>query len=113
MKRNPAAPKVTIELDGKEYTLIMDMNAMTEFEEETGKQIHAIGQDMSMKDFRALVWACLLHSNPEMTPQDVGKLIHIKNMMSVANKVGALYSESMPEGEDVPDVEEKDTKTKN
>lgn len=113
MKRNPAAPKVTLELDGQKYTLIMDMNAMAEFEEEAGKPIHAIGENMSMKDLRALIWACLLHSNPDMTPQDVGRLIHVKNLFAVGETIGNLYKDSMPEDEDVPDVEEKDTKTKN
>ena len=110
--RNPAAPKVNVELD-KEYTLILDMNAMVAFEEASGKPIHSIGQDMSMKDMRALMWACMLAEAPDITPQEVGRLIHPNNLMAVADKIGKLYHESMPEEEDVPDVDDTAAKTKN
>ena len=115
--RNPAAPKVKLKLD-KEYTLILDMNAMSDFEEATGKAIHAIGADMSMKELRALIWACMRHSEPDLTPEDVGRMIHAKNLFAVGEQIGKLYSDSMPEEEDIPDAEPKaeaeiDEKAKN
>lgn len=104
MARNPAAPKIKLKLD-KERTLRLDMNAMVAFEEEAGKAIHNIGSSMSMKDMRALVWACMLHEDADLKPADVGQWIHPQNLMAVADVIGKLYQDSMPEEDDVPDAD--------
>lgn len=89
---------ITIELD-KERSLLLDLNAMAEFEDVTGKNLFQIGSNFSAKDFRALLWACMLHEDEELTLKDVGQMIHPGNMEYIQNKITEVYDKQMPQGE--------------
>lgn len=79
-------PPVTIELD-KPRTLVCDMAAVQQFEEWSGVDFFALietGKDdpkalakslMSIKNLNALLAACLLREDPEMTPRKAGQLV--------------------------------------
>ena len=89
---------VKIELD-KERNLLLDLNAMAGFGEETGKNLFQIGENFSASDLRALLWACLIHEEPSLDPKDVGAMIHPGNMEYVQNKIEEVYSKQMPADE--------------
>lgn len=98
-------PAVKITLD-RERTLTLDMNAMAAFEEETGKSLisgTALGE-MAMKDFRALLWACLVHEDESLTVKQVGALVHAGNLEEVGQAIAAAFERAMPEarGEAAP-----------
>jgi hypothetical protein len=86
------APTAKIEIDGKEYTLMLDLNALIAFEEATGKSAEFLdAKKISLKDMRALYWAALVGSHPEITQEDVGRLIHLGNMEDFTNAFKPLY----------------------
>ena len=95
---NKAKPLIPIELD-KKRNLMLDLNAMVNFEEATGKNVLQGDSlnNLSAKDLRALLWACLLHEDKDLTLEQVGGMIHSGNMEAVANKLTAAWEVAMPE----------------
>lgn len=91
-------PRITIQLD-KERHLFLDLNAMVAFEEVTGKNLlQGIAPEaLSVKDFRALLWACLIHEDKELTLDDVGTMIHSGNMSELVSKLAQAWDVAMPE----------------
>jgi len=93
-------PGIPIKLD-KERHLLMDLNAMVAFEEATGKNIMQGIDEKSMtaKDFRALLWSCLLHEDESLKLDDVGKMIHAGNMGELSQKIAKAWEVAIPESE--------------
>lgn len=103
-----AKPEIPIILD-KQRHLLLDLNAMVAFEEVTGKNMMQ-GLDaakMTAKDFRAFLWASLLHDDKSLTLQDVGAMIHTGNMEDITNRLLEAWNVSMPEEESGDPLAEK------
>lgn len=74
---------VTIDINGKTYTLVLDVNALcvlenvmsTEKKEATYAQVLAMAERGQLVALRAVVWAALRQHHKEVTLEDVGKLI--------------------------------------
>lgn len=95
---NKVIPSIPIELD-KKRRFLYDLNAMIAFEEVTGKNTLQ-GLDpgkLSAKDFRALVWSCLLHEDKELTLEQVGAMFHSGNMDKMISRLSAALEAAMPE----------------
>lgn len=113
MKIRPAMP---IMLD-KERHLLLDLNAMVAFQEETGKNLFdasvtkALKTSFGPKELRVLLWACLLHEDENLTLKQVGSWLHIGNMDGIADKLMLAWSAAMPEGgkDDAPLARESRT----
>jgi hypothetical protein len=103
----PTVPIVEIELD-KVRHLRMDFNALAQAEEVTGKSfLNGIAwQGMTVKDYRALIWACLLHEDPELTLEAVGSMVHVGNVEYVTGCLAKLWEKSTPKEEGRPLAEE-------
>lgn len=88
--------KITLD---KERNLLLDMNAMAEFEKETGKSLMngADLKKMGMRDFRALIWACLVHEDEKLTIKQVGAMIHAGNLEKVSTAIEKAFTAAMPE----------------
>lgn len=96
---NKARPDVTIILD-KPRTLRFTLNAMCAFEEATGKNIFSNAlNNLSAKEIRALLWACLTDEDPTLTIEQVGGLITLDNMTEVAEKLNEALAVAMPDKE--------------
>lgn len=104
--RNPASPHAVVHLD-KKRRMALDLNAMVAFEEATGKQVQELGAGMSMSDMRVLLWACLLTDDPDVTLEQTGAFIHIKNLEKVSGILQNLYTDSAPDTKDLPDASEE------
>jgi len=87
------APLVEINLDKPRY-LRFDLNAMCEVERVTDRAFSEL--DGSLRTMRVLVWAGLLHDDPELTIEDVGSLIHIGHLQHVSDAVGKALDVAMP-----------------
>lgn len=104
---NKARPEVKITLD-KVRTLKLDLNAIISFEEVSGKSLmHGKFKvkDMSPKDFRAILWACLIHEDDELTIKQVGSFVEAGNMVEIAERLNESFEVSVPDSggkEDVP-----------
>jgi len=96
-------PLVPITLD-KKRNLLLNLNAMVSFEDVTGRNLLqgiAIG-DMSTKDLRALLWACLIHEDKELTLEQVGEMIHAGNMTDIFTKLTEAWEAATPEESEAP-----------
>jgi hypothetical protein len=90
---------ITINLD-KPRKLKFDLNAMAAYEDSTGKSAFTIGEDISAKSIRALLWASLIHEDSELTIEDVGSMIHTGNMQEITQKINKLVQTSTDAGEE-------------
>jgi len=99
MTQNGKAQLVPIELGGKTRNIRLDFNALALAEELTGKSfvdIEAWG-DMRATDIRAVIYACLVHEDPELTLEQVGGLLHMGNVERIALELVDAFVLSMPE----------------
>jgi hypothetical protein len=102
--------KYTINLD-KERELRYDLNAMCAYESLTGKSAFAVGDsDAGIKatDIRALLWSCLLHGDPTLSAEEVGKFITVKNLGDISTVLTKVIGDSV----DVPESQ-NEVNTKN
>jgi len=83
--------KVTL-MDGKERTLRYDLNAIAEVGERLGIEVRIahIGEDLlnrplPLRAIRTVLWAGLLHENPDVTEEEIGKLVDLDNLPSVVS----------------------------
>ena len=85
----PDAIKITL-TDGIERTLEFTLNAMAELEDKYGsvdKAFEALDNG-SIKAVRCVLWAGLIHAEPNLTEQEVGNLIDIQYMQTIkANRL--------------------------
>ena len=98
-------PKVPIKLDKKRH-LLLDLNAMVAFEDVTGINMMR-GFDaskMTVKEFRAFLWACLIHEDKDLTLDTVGGMIHTANMDTITSCLIEAWNVAIPEaGEEAED----------
>ena len=88
---------VTIQLD-KERHLRLTLKGMLEFEKLTGKNLmkgFKLG-DLSLKDTAAMLWACLLHEDKELTFDDVLLMVDFSNLSTVMGSLIESLSQSIP-----------------
>lgn len=96
-----------ITLNGKEYHLEYDMNAMCDIEEKYGTFDAAMKKMSSMdsskpimKDLRFMFWKALQHSEPEITEERAAWMITMHNLNDVMMAVNAAMSTSQPDSEE-------------
>jgi hypothetical protein len=82
----------TVTLD-RERTLRMDFNALAKAEELTGKNFidAATWRSLSIRDYRALIFACLVHEDPALTLESVGQMVTPRNERPVSDALMELY----------------------
>lgn len=87
---------VTITLDRKR-TLRLTLKGMLEFEKITGRNlIKGFDlKDLSLNDTAALVWACLIHEDSELTYDALLNLIDISNLGQVSDAVTKSLEQSL------------------
>ncbi len=88
---------VTIQLD-KERHLRLTLKGMLEFDKLTGKNLLKGFKikDFSLKDTAAMLWACLLHEDKELTFDDVLLMVDFSNLMMVMDALATSLSQSIP-----------------
>lgn len=89
----------------RERTLKFDLNAFAELEEKFGNMDNAFlqMQSGSMKAARAMLWAGLLHEDPNLTEREVGGLVTLSNIDAVMTRITEAISEAVPGAEAEPD----------
>jgi len=96
-----------ITLNGKEYHLEYDMNAMCDIEDRYGNFDAAMrimsAMDIKkpmMKDLRFMFWKALQHDEPEITEERAAWMITMHNVGDVMMAVNAAMSTSQPDSEE-------------
>ena len=102
--------KIVLNLD-KPRKFNFNLNAMIDFENETGISLMAVGDEWqpSIRELRALLWAGL-NQEEEITIEEAGSLISADNMMEVTNEINKAIEQAMP---DVDEVKKQVNKGKN
>lgn len=75
---------LTINLD-KERHVKFNVTAMNRFKEVTGKDLLKLGENgrLDLSDIVALVWACLVWEDPDLTREQVNDLCEYKDIRQV------------------------------
>ena len=60
----------------------------------------------SIKAVRCILWAGLIHEDPDLTEQQVGNLIDIQYMQELMASLGEAFDADMPEPEKLPETAE-------
>jgi len=95
-------PEIPINLDKLRH-LRFDINAMAVFEEITGLNLlkpsvqKQLADDISVSQFRAFLYACLVHEDETLTLKQVGGFINNANMQEIAEKIIMAQSVAAPE----------------
>lgn len=91
------AVKITL-ADGVERNIKYTLNAMAELEDKYGSVDEAFAQldKNSIKAVRCVLWAGLIHEDPELTEQQVGNLIDIQCMQNLMKTLNTALDSDMP-----------------
>jgi len=91
--------KNMITLGDKEYQLTeINLNTLTAIEEEFGCGISALQDQFNSKQattLRALAWIMLKDKYPELTKESIGKMVNLKNLQPIVEKLFAVIKESV------------------
>lgn len=92
---------IPITLD-KPRTLYFDFNAFIELEEIYGDIKTALEgvEGLKLKPIRDMIWAGMLHEDENITPKQVGKMLHPSNIEEIAVKIAEAVGVSLPEPEE-------------
>jgi len=95
--------EIKVKLD-KERTLRLTMKGMVEFKRLTGKDfLKGITLDPhNIDEVGALMYACLLHEDKDLTLDDVLVMIDIENIFEVADKLSECITNSLPQATERP-----------
>lgn len=88
---NAIKGEVALLHDGKTYTMVLDFNALAEFEDATGKNAAEVldsPESMSISLARKLFWAGLQRHHPGLTLHEAGDILQ-ENMDKLGQAVGA------------------------
>ena len=90
--------KVTIDLD-KKRTIIYDLNAFAELEEQFGtiEEAMKVLESGKLKGIISILWAGLVHEDETLTPKKVGSLIGLNDMQAVADALTKAIASALPE----------------
>ncbi len=99
--------KITL-LDGKEYTILYDLEAMIMLEDAMeeddvlSRKLRSLleNRSPSWQAVRYLLWLGLRHFHPEITLEDLGKLVDIRDMSYVVGKISEALGLAMGQAED-------------
>lgn len=92
----------TIELDGKTYTLRYDFNTWADMEEQYGSMDAAMNALESAEDLkgkpattiRFFLWVGMHQDIPELTLQDVGRLMKLENLSELTKGILEAVNQS-------------------
>ena len=84
--------------DGVKRTLVFDLNAMAELEDRYGSidEAFAMLDKNSIKAIRCILWAGLIHEDPDLTEQKVGSLIDMQYLQDLMGSLGEAFNQDMP-----------------
>jgi hypothetical protein len=101
-----AKGEVSIEADGKRYTLAFSINALCELEDKLGESVADIGslaaKGKRFSTIRTVFWAGLHDHHPDLTLQDAGKIISAMGIEAADAAVAEAFGLAFPEVKAAP-----------
>lgn len=104
----PPKTGVKVKLD-RQRTLRLTMRGIMALEDETGLTLTEVGERVRAGSFRtivAIVWAALLHEDPELTIEAAADLMDKGDLTEIAEAAGRAMQEQFG-GEDEPEGNRK------
>lgn len=93
---NAARGEVAFRALDRDWTLLLDINALCEAEDELGVKVHELAQP-GLKAIRALLWAGLQRHQQGVTITQAGDIIQAVGMALAAEIVGEAFTLTFPE----------------
>ena len=93
---DPTLPQVTLTIGGKDRSLAFDYRAMCVVEKLTGVNLLQDSVEANFTLLGAMLFAALLHDDPELTLDEVGSWIHFKNAPVVYQALMSAWWGSLP-----------------
>ncbi|MEK9505158.1 hypothetical protein [Gaopeijia maritima] len=98
MGRSEQRPEAVVQLGGQERTLRFDVVVLEDIEEEIGLNLldlsgtkeEVMSSLTQPKVISALVWAMLLHAEPDLKRRDVGRWLHGEALLAVPSAAAGL-----------------------
>lgn len=90
-------PKAVVEIDGKDYSFVLDLAAMYSYKQMTGKDLMKGEVPTETEETISFIQACLKRDHPDLTQEDVGHLVHPGNLAEIMDGLLGLYADSSPE----------------
>lgn len=89
---NKIKGEVALSHDGAEYTLVLDFNALADFEDATGQNAVKLlsGGELSIGQMRALIHAGLKQRHPDLTLAQAGRILQ-GNMGALGEALAAAF----------------------
>lgn len=93
---NPHRGEVDLQVGGKTYTIVLDINAICELEQLLGKSVAEIGRDMGrILNMRAMLWAGL-RARHQVTLEEVGEILQQAGMQQAVVKIKEAMALAFP-----------------
>ena len=99
---DPTVRYVPLELGGTTYQLCFDFDAIAKAEAMTGMGL-LFGVDWSnvgVVRLRAMLYACMLKAQPDMTPAQLTRFVNHKNMAAIQTALIDAWINSTPDAKD-------------
>lgn len=111
---NPHKGEVVFDAGGQAYTMRFSIDAICALEEETGKGVVLLSEELSdpaklrMSLVRQVVWAGLRDAHPELTVKQAGELIASSGGLSnMVERIGRAFQLAFPVDEKTGDRPQK------
>lgn len=99
MSENPTAPVVELELGGTTRQMRFDFRAIAAAEKVCGRNLLLARNwnTLNVGDVIAVVWATCQRTDPELTIEQVGEMIHLGNYNDALTAIGRAWVLATPE----------------
>ena len=94
---------VTLDLGGKERRLRYDLNAIAEIGDRLGVRVRLdhlqedlLGVPLPLSTLRLILWAGLIHEDPDLDPKQVGAWVDLENVREVGEAFFQLFGARLP-----------------
>lgn len=91
---NPIKGEVGFSVEGQDYTLLLDLNALCEVEDHIPGIMNGAADLASLKAVRALFWGGLQEHHAGITMRDAGRLVQALGLADAAAKVAEAMKAS-------------------
>lgn len=84
--------KITLD---KERTLRYPLMSIIKLKKEKGINLSDLADEEKAQDFEiilSIVWAGLIHEDPELTVEQLGNIIELSDMPEISEKLGLVFS---------------------
>jgi hypothetical protein len=106
MSRTIQTGAINVTVDGTDWTLLCDFNAMIDFQELTGRDATEFLESLEKGDeekrsgmatvmplMRQFIWTCLVQNHPDATLKDAGRILSVAPN-ALMNAVGAAFPDA-------------------